>query len=90
MIYTLAHTLLAIPISMMLIERKYGPRQNQSLVVISGALCFIDKVLFVLKSNGASWRSFFAKILHDMGYVPIKADPDVWLKPAFKPDGNDY
>ena len=32
----------------------------------------------------------FAASLHDMGYFPSKADPDVWLKEATKPDGTRY
>jgi hypothetical protein len=26
----------------------------------------------------------------EMGYTPCKADPDVWMRPAKKPDGTDY
>ena len=29
-------------------------------------------------------------MLHDLGYMPTKADPDVWIKPAVKPDGLEY
>ena len=26
----------------------------------------------------------------DTGYLPTKADPDVWIRPAVKPDGFQY
>ena len=26
-------------------------------------------------------------MLHDLSYVPLKADPDVWIRPAVRPDG---
>ena len=47
----------------------------------------VEKALYGLKSSGAAWRAMFVATLHDMEYKPIKADPDVWIKPATKPDG---
>ena len=29
-------------------------------------------------------------MLHDLSYVPLKADPDVWIRPAVRPDGSEY
>ena len=29
-------------------------------------------------------------MLHDLGCMPTKADPDVWIKPAVKADGSEY
>ena len=31
-----------------------------------------------------------AETLHNLGYKPTKADPDVWLRPAVKPNGFEY
>ena len=31
-----------------------------------------------------------AETLHDIGFRPSKADPDVWLRPAVKPNGQTY
>ena len=31
-----------------------------------------------------------AETLYDLGYKPSKADGDVWLRPAVKPDGFEY
>ena len=33
--------------------------------------------LYVLKSSGAAFGSNLAGVLHDLSYVPSKADPDV-------------
>ena len=35
-------------------------------------------------------RALLAETLYDLNYRPTKADPDVWLRPAFKPDGFEY
>jgi hypothetical protein len=43
-----------------------------------------------LKSAGAAFRALLAETLHDMGYRPTRADPDVWLRPAVKADGFEY
>ena len=48
------------------------------------------RALYGLKSSGAAFWSFFAEILHDMGYKPSRADQDVWLRPATTEDGYDY
>ena len=38
----------------------------------------------------AMFRANLAGKLHDIGYTPSKADPDVCLRPAVKPDGAKY
>ena len=43
-----------------------------------------------LKSSGAAFRAKLAGVLHNLDYVPTMADPDVWIKPAVKPDGSKY
>ena len=50
----------------------------------------IVRALYGLKSSGAAFRSLLAETLYDIGYTLIKADPDVWLRPAVKPDGFEY
>ena len=50
----------------------------------------IRRALYGLKSSGAAFRSFFAEILHDMGYKSCQADQDLWLWPATTKDGFDY
>ena len=55
-----------------------------------GQLMLITRALYGLKSSGAAFRAFLAETLHELGYVPSKADPDVWMRPAVKPDGFEY
>lgn len=56
----------------------------------AGTIFFVKKAIYVLKSAGAAFRSLLADTLMDIGYRPTKADPDVWLRPAVKPDGFQY
>ena len=50
----------------------------------------VKMALYGLKSSGAAFRAKLAGVLHDLGYMPTKADPDVWIKTAVKPDGLEY
>jgi hypothetical protein len=56
----------------------------------AGTLMIIRKALYGLKSSGAAFRALLAETLYDLSYVPTKADPDVWIRPAVKPDGFEY
>ena len=55
-----------------------------------GQIFVITRALYGLKSSGAAFRSFLAEHLHDIGYTPSKADPDVWMRPGMKPNGFKY
>lgn len=55
-----------------------------------GTIFIIKKALYGLKTAGAAFRALLAETLYDIGYVPTKADPDVWLRPAMKTDGFQY
>ena len=50
----------------------------------------IVRALYGLKSSGAAFRAFLAEHLHDIGYRPSLADPDVWMRPAIKHCGFKY
>ena len=50
----------------------------------------VKMVLYGLKLSGASFRAKLAGVLHDLGYMPTKADPDLWIKPTVKLDGSEY
>ena len=56
----------------------------------AGMIFIVRKALYGLKSAGAAFRALLAETLHDMGYRPTRADPDVWLRPAVKADGFEY
>ena len=50
----------------------------------------VKMALYGLKSSRAAFRAKLAGVLHDFSYVPSKADPDVWIRPAVRPNGNEY
>jgi hypothetical protein len=50
----------------------------------------VVRALFGLKSLGATFRAFLGEHLCGMGFRHSEADPDVWLRPACKPDGTKY
>ena len=50
----------------------------------------IVRTLYGLKSSGAAFRALLAETLHDLGYKPSYADPDVWMRPAVKHNGFKY
>ena len=56
----------------------------------AGHNMIVRKALYGLKSSGAAFRAHLAETLDAMGYKPSYADPDVWLRPAVKPDGSEY
>ena len=46
--------------------------------------------LYDLKSSGAAFCSLLAETLHELNYVPSKANPDVYMRPAVKPNGFEH
>ena len=46
--------------------------------------------LYGLKMSGASWRATLAATLTEMGFSSSRADADVWMRPAMKPNGFEY
>ena len=55
-----------------------------------GSIMFVRKALYGLKSSGAAFQAHLAETLHDIGFSPTRADPDVWRWPAKKADGKEY
>ena len=50
----------------------------------------VKKVSYGLKGLGAAFRAHLVEKLHDIGFIPTHADPDVWRRPAVKQDGFEY
>ena len=51
----------------------------------------VVRVLYGLKSAGATFRSHLARCMESLGYVSCKVDPNLWLKPKIRPlDGLYY
>jgi len=47
---------------------------------LAGHTLVIYKALYGLRTSGLRWHERFADTLRDMGFVPSKADPDVWMR----------
>jgi hypothetical protein len=57
---------------------------------LCGRTLIVARALYGLRSAGAAFRSYLAEHLWSLDYRPSYADPDVWLRPAVKPDGREY
>ena len=55
-----------------------------------GRPVLIVRALYGLKSSGAQWRDHMAATLREGGFVSYKGDPDVWMKPKVKANGDTY
>ena len=55
---------------------------------LQGHVLVMYKALNGTRSGGACWHDKFFDILHDMGFKPSKADPDIWMKSS--KDGSHY
>jgi len=55
-----------------------------------GSVMIIARALYRLKSSEAAWRSKLAETMSTLGYRSTQADPDVWLKRAYKGNGEAY
>jgi len=51
---------------------EFGNRQGHTLV--------IRKVLCGLKSSGLRWHGRLSAVLRDMGFIPSKAERDIWMR----------
>jgi hypothetical protein len=65
---------------------KAGPESGDN----QGKVYIVTRALYGLKSAGASFRVFTAKCVDDMGFKSCPADPDVWMQPVVKSDGETY
>ena len=63
-------------------------KTKEKVYIIAGAgfgeledhTLIIHKALYGLFSSGKRYHEFFADTMHDMGFFPSKADPDVWMR----------
>ena len=61
---------------------------HEKLFIIAGAefeelggfILIFNKALYGLKSSGKRWAEQFYDIIKDMGFMPSKADPCVWMR----------
>jgi hypothetical protein len=62
---------------------EFGPEHK-------GTILQIVRALYGLKSSGKSWHQHLSKSMLSLGFLPCKADGDVWMRKATKPDGFRY
>lgn len=56
-----------------------------------GTVQIIQKALYGLKTSGNSWRQVLSQFIEEhLGFKNSKADPDVYIKAACKPNGEKY
>ena len=55
---------------------------------LQGHVLDMHKALYGTRSGGACWHDQPFDILHQIGFKPSKADPDIWMKSS--KDGNHY
>ena len=70
-----------------LTREKKWTRAGPEFGADEGKIFIVTKALYGLKSAGAAFRAFLAERLDEMGFRSSTADPDVWLRPATKSDG---
>jgi hypothetical protein len=54
-----------------------------------GSVQIVKKALYGLKTSGFSWKKMLTQNLEDMGYKSSIADPDVFMLPAAKTNGDE-
>ena len=52
--------------------KEFGPLADHILI--------IDRALYGLRTSGSRWHDRCADCLREMGFIPCKAEPDVWLR----------
>jgi hypothetical protein len=72
------------------IKNKYYVVAGPEFGALQGRTLIIVRALYGLKEASASFRSFMAKRLDELGFKSSVADPDVWLRPAVKENGDEY
>ena len=56
-----------------------------------GRIAIIQKALYGLKTSAYAWREHLSTTLHTaLGYRSCRADPDVYIRPSQKPNGEKY
>jgi Reverse transcriptase (RNA-dependent DNA polymerase) len=48
--------------------------------LLEGHTLLVDKALYGLRSSGVCWHQRFADVLRAMGFIPIKAKADIWMR----------
>ena len=71
-------------------REKTWTRAGPEFGMDEGKIFIIVRVLYGLKSSGATFRAFLAERLDEMDFKSSLVDPDVWFREATKEDGEEY
>jgi hypothetical protein len=63
-------------------DLRFEERTQESAIIV--------RALYGLRGSGAAFQKHLAKLMTDLGFTSCKADPDVWMRKATKPDGTYY
>ena len=69
---------------------KHWLRAGPEFGAEQGKIFIVVRALYGLKSASAAFRSFMAKKLDELNFKSCPADNDVWMRPATKPNGEEY
>ena len=50
----------------------------------------VEKAFYGLKSSATIWRIMLSQTMRDLGFTSCYADPDGWLRPQTKQNGEEY
>ena len=57
---------------------------------LEGTIAVITRALYGGKCAGSDYWKHMRKCMQSLNFTSCKGDPDVWRRPAFKPDGTPY
>ena len=69
-------------------EEKIWNKLGPEFGVDAGKSAILTHTLYGLKSAGASFGNHVADCMRTLGYLPCKADPDLWYKSMVRPEDN--
>ena len=69
-------------------EEKIWTKLGPEFGVDAGKSAILTRALYRLKSTGASFGNHIADCMRTLGYLPCKADPDLWYKSMVRPEDN--
>ena len=49
---------------------------------LQGHLLLISRALYGLQTSGLRWHERFSDRMRELGFLPCKAEPDIWMRPA--------
>lgn len=55
-----------------------------------GKVALVRRAIYGGKTSGRDFRNHLRSCMHHLNFQSCPADPDVWMRPAIKSDGNEY